>query len=285
MAFSRILEGVAHLGIVVTAPALMAQLSSDKWRGATMSLWSTFFGISFALFAWFGIPLLDTLGVKGLFQMHSIGLVIIAAFIFLFLPGQFAQEINPENGTNDKQVSMYHDDKILWPGVGWLFYTLTFLALLTILPLNLPDETRPQMTTAMSLIGIAVSLSLVPLLLTFMSAAKTVLLGFLIAIIATVVSNELSLLVLALCLFAILGLIQGGTFAAVAELNTSLSDRTLGYGFMAQTGKTGNLIGTPILLYVLDSSGQSTLMLVTSAIYAIGFVSLFVLARRIRAIG
>ena len=53
-------------------------------------------------------------------------------------------------------------------------------------------------------------------------------------------------------LFAVLGLVQGASFAAVPELNNSVKTQALSYGVMAQLGNLGNLIGTPILLAVLS---------------------------------
>ena len=47
MLVSRLIEGFSHLSIVVVAPTLIAQISSDRFRGMAMTLWSTFFGVSF----------------------------------------------------------------------------------------------------------------------------------------------------------------------------------------------------------------------------------------------
>ena len=286
MAASRVLEGVAHLGIVVTAPALMAQISSDRWRGATMSLWSTFFAVSFALFAWFGIPQVDDLQVSGLFQLHGACLILVGGLVWSLLPTPREDAANSDTGSVPKTTfaTVYTDVKVIWPGVGWLFYTLTFLALLTILPAQMADDLRPQMTTAMSLVGIAISLLVVPLLLTRLRATTIVQAGFALALAATLLGTGMNVLVLAILLFSILGMVQGGTFAAVAELNQSTAKRTIGYGFMAQTGNLGNLIGTPILLFVLDSAGQTSLLIAVSAIYGVGVLGLLTLARRLRAL-
>ncbi|QEW18246.1 Major Facilitator Superfamily protein [Marinibacterium anthonyi] len=54
MLASRVIEGLAHLAIVVAAPTLIARITPERWRGASMALWSTFFGVAFALVAWAG---------------------------------------------------------------------------------------------------------------------------------------------------------------------------------------------------------------------------------------
>ncbi|MEO1313550.1 MAG: MFS transporter, partial [Pseudomonadota bacterium] len=52
MVASRVIEGISHLFIVVAAPTLIAQVTSGRFRGIGMTLWSTFFGVSFAFVAW-----------------------------------------------------------------------------------------------------------------------------------------------------------------------------------------------------------------------------------------
>lgn len=285
MAGSRILEGVTHLGIVVTAPALMAQLSTDRWRGATMALWSTFFGVSFALFAGFGIPLVKDVEVRGLFLFHGAGFLSVAVAIDLLMQTCNDATLESQSATKPEPVSLaqaYKNYAVVWPGFGWLFYTLTFLALLTILPSQMPDALRLQMTTTMSLVGIGVSLTMVPLFLLLLRATTVVMTGFACAAAVTAFGPVVSVFTLSLLLFAALGLIQGGTFAAVAELNPSMSNRTLGYGFLAQTGNIGNLVGTPLMLVILGMSDQNTLLLAICGIYGVGLVCLVTLAQRLR---
>ncbi|MEL7230581.1 MAG: MFS transporter, partial [Pseudomonadota bacterium] len=225
MAVARVLEGVTHLGIVVTAPAIMAQVSSDRWRGATMALWGTFFGVSFAIFAWFGIPLSSQMGVGGLFQLHGVGMIIAAVIVVLLTlrPGSNrAQGDRDDEHVTPLRVPM-SDPRVLWPALGWLFYTSLYLSLLTILPANLPEALRAEVTTAMSLVGIATGLILFPLLLLRMAATRVVIGAFGLAALVSLAGPTLDLAIMAVVLFAILGLVQSGTFAAVAQLNNSMS--------------------------------------------------------------
>ena len=284
MALLRVVEGMTHLGIVVTAPALMAETSSERWRGATMALWGTFFGVSFAIFGWFGIPLAHELGVNGLFQLHGIGLLLIAMTVFFLLRAVRASD--PQNAASKPKpihpFAALKDPRIIWSAIGWLFYTLTFLALLTILPSQLSEGLRPQATTAMSLVAIITGLLLLPVALMAFKATTMVLVGFLLAGFVTAFGGGSNLLTVAIALFAILGIVQSGTFAAVAELNQSTNARTFGYGLMAQTGNLGNLVGTPLLLHVLQKSGLGTLIITASAIYGLGFLALLYATGRVR---
>lgn len=284
MAISRVIEGATHLGIVVTAPALMAEASSDRWRGATMALWGTFFGVSFAIFGWFGIPLLEQIQISGLFQLHGAGLIATALLIAVLLKtsGTTIERSEAAQTPPSLNLTAFRDVCVLWPGIGWLFYTLTFLALLTILPAQLPDELRSQATTILPLVSIATGVLILPVLLMRFSASTMVMVGFISAALILSLGGQGDLLILATCLFAVLGLIQSGTFAAVAELNISTEKRTLGYGVMAQTGNLGNLVGTPLLLLSLDKYGLQSLQLITAMVYVAAFAVLTVLAGRMK---
>ena len=149
MAASRVLEGLTHLGIVVAAPSFIAQLSSDRWRGATMSLWSTFFGVSFALFALAGIPLASSFGVTAVFQAHGAMMILIAVALPFFL-GDIGKPLNKKGeAPGSTFLAAYRQWPKLWPGIGWLFYTLTFVSMLAILPDQIEDSLRGPTTTAM----------------------------------------------------------------------------------------------------------------------------------------
>lgn len=287
MALSRFVEGVTHLGIVVTAPALMAEISTERWRGAIMALWGTFFGVSFAIFGWFGIPFVEVAGVSGLLQLHGVCLLIIAVLVGLLLKWHRVPEAQDTSSWQHGKSALlaFQDARVVWSGIGWLFYTLTFLALLTILPAQLSPDLKPQVTTAMSLVSIATGLLILPVVLLYFRATTAALASFLLASLITAVGAWSNPIFLAIALFAILGIIQSGTFAAVAELNRSTDARTLGYGAMAQTGNLGNLIGTPLLLYVLEVSNLATLLVTTSVIYGVGFLTLFYFTGRISGFG
>ena len=286
MTLSRVVEGITHLGIVVAAPALMAEVSSDRWRGATMALWGTFFGVSFAIFGWFGIPFVEAFGVSGLLQLHSVCLFVIAGLAGLLLRGHsvFVVSEIASNHQGKSALMAFQDARVVWSGIGWLFYTLTFLALLTILPAQLSEELKPQITTAMSLVGIVTGMLVLPVALLYLKATTTVLAGFFAASLVTAVGAWFNPLILAISLFAILGIIQSGTFAAVAELNHATDARTLGYGAMAQSGNLGNLVGTPMLLFVLENFDLSSLLITTSVIYGVGFLVLLHFTGRIRVV-
>ena len=49
MLAARIVEGASHLAIVVVGPVAIASIAGERWQGAAMTLWSSFFGVTYAL--------------------------------------------------------------------------------------------------------------------------------------------------------------------------------------------------------------------------------------------
>jgi hypothetical protein len=80
---SRILEGISHLGIVVTAPVIMLILSSEKHHSIVMGLWSSFFGVAFSVTAWAGKPIMELYSVSGLFCSRDAAICNIFNPVFL----------------------------------------------------------------------------------------------------------------------------------------------------------------------------------------------------------
>lgn len=282
---SRLLEGISHLLIVVAAPTLIARICSDRYRGMAMALWSTFFGVSFALMAWVALPLVDIHGLDRLFVFHGAYMLILAALVALFIR---RREEDPDPTSNrltpaalaKRHVDAYRSPGVATPAVGWFFYTFTYVSLLAILPDMLDEAKRVAVTGLMPLASTAVSLIAVSSLLFLMPATRIVAIGFFGATAFLLLSfSGLPLPVIAVGLFAVLGLVQGATFAAVPELNRREETRALANGAIAQMGNLGNLLGTPVLLVVQKLVGNSGMLIAITALYAIGGVALLLLAR------
>lgn len=291
MLASRILEGLSHLAIVVAAPTVIAQVADGRFRNAAMALWSTFFGVSFALVAWFGTPVIRAYGLGTFFAAHGLAMFAAAAFLLLFRVGELE---GVPAGTSDSLPSFsalhrqaYGSPFIVAPAVGWLFYALTFVSLLAIVPTRLPESLGGGIAGLLPLVAIAVSWTAVPLLLRHLPAVTIVNLGFLLGIlIVGLPVLGVSLAWTSVALFSAIGLVQGASFAAVPELNPSAQARALGYGVMAQTGNIGNLLGTPLLLAVLDRYGEAGMLGLVAMLYmAAVALHLLLAARRRRAGG
>ncbi len=290
MLLSRVIEGLSHLAIVVAAPTLIAQITSGRARYNSMVLWSTFFGVAFALNAWVGLPIVDRLGLPTYFAMHGGLMLLIAALIAL---SNLKTDMGQTESTGwglfaflDVHIRTYRSPFISAPAIGWFFYTLTFVSLLAILPGRLPEGQGASIAALMPLAGIVLSWLLVPLLLTVLSCVSVVNLGFMLGI-ATIIALFLGapLTFGCIALFAVLGLVQGGSFAAVPELNGTTEAQALSYGAMAQMGNAGNLLGTPVLLAILLGVDEAGMFVAVAAFYSIAIIAHLLLARRRKSTG
>ncbi|WP_299297568.1 MFS transporter [uncultured Tateyamaria sp.] len=286
MLLSRGLEGVSHLAIVVAAPTLIAQLSADRHRGFTLTLWSTFFSVAFTLLVALGLPLVEVQGLPALFIAHALWLMAFAVILTVFLR---PLEVPPEgrlavSGIARDHVAIYRSPRIAAPGAGWMFYTFCFLAILTVLPPYIAPEWRAWVMGAMPLTSIAVSLTLGVFLLRYITAVMLVQIGF-----AACIASLLWLWAMpglpaaCLTLAGALGLVQGASFAAVPQLNEGAAYQSQAYGGLAQTGNLGNTLGTPVLLLVLGAAGFPGLVWTCVAVFACGIAAHAWMAARRRA--
>lgn len=81
MLASRVVEGVSHLAIVVVGPTVIAALAVERFRGLAMTLWSSFFGLSYTVLA-----LLAPWQRGELFLGHAAWLLGCAAILAVLLP-------------------------------------------------------------------------------------------------------------------------------------------------------------------------------------------------------
>ena len=273
---SRVLEGVSHLAIVVAAPTLIAQISAPKDRGLTLTLWGTFFGVAFAVLAVAGRPLALTLGPPALFAAHGAYMACFALYLsakLRILPDEGPQPVLSLGQILRDHVTIYRSPRQSAAGLGWLFYTFSFVSVLTVLPPYLDPDLRRWIMGAMPLVSIAVSMTLGVWLLSRMAAVRVVEIGFGGSALAAlwlwaVPGGPLACLALA----AAMGLIQGASFAAVAQLNDSAPAQARANGAMAQMGNLGNTIGTPIMAAGLAVLGYGALPVLAGGAFVAGLL-------------
>ena len=283
MLLSRVVEGASHLAIVVAAPTLIAQLSAERHRGFALTLWGTFFGVAFAVLAFAGRPLAEGWGLSALFLAHAAYMALCALVLGwrltalppeTSLPPFSLRQVMRDHGV------IYRSPNLAAPAAGWLFYTFSFVSILTVLPPYLSDAARAFVMTAMPLVSIAVSMTIGVLLLRLMPAVGVVMLGFALSLLAvlwlwTVPGHPLA----CLCLAGAMGLIQGASFAAVPQLNTGPAAQAQANGAMAQMGNIGNTLGTPVMAAALLGWGYAALPLLAGAAFALGLAAHLALAR------
>jgi len=290
MLMSRLAEGLSHLAIVVSAPTLIAQISTDRFRGILMTLWSTFFSVSFALVAWFGLPFVAVAGLSSLLVVHGVFMLAVAGLLVAM--SILSQDVSPKVMSPlsiklivNQHIKAYSSPFISAPALGWLFYTLSFVSLLAVLPDLLPESSRATVAGLMPLASIVTSLVIVSVLLALVSGVAIAILGFALAILAICLFFlGLPLIPVCIGLFGVLGLVQGASFAAIPQLNTTTEGQALAYGAMAQLGNLGNLLGTPLLLVVLGYTDVSGLLMAVAGLYFMGILVHLFLARSRAAI-
>ena len=118
----------------------------------------------------------------------------------------------------------------------------------------------------MPLVTIAASMTLGVWLMRRFSAVAVVQAGFVGAILAGGLIWGLGgqgwpIVAAALTLAGALGLVQGASFAAVAQLNTEAPARARAAGAIAQMGNLGTTTGTPLLVLLLSGFGATGLLL------------------------
>jgi MFS transporter, DHA1 family, inner membrane transport protein len=263
---TRFIEGLSHLAIVVAAPTLIARISSDAHRPIAMTVWGTFFGVAFAAMGLLGLPLVKAYGVPVIFLAHAAMMLTVAVCLFLMLPRAEVQ-VGAISGLSftevmTRHVETYRSPFIAAPALGWLFYTLSFVSLLTVVPGLLPEAQRSFAATIMPIAGIVTSMVIGVALLRRFTAVQVIKLGFLLSGMCMLLFWPLKESAgIAIALFAVLGLVQGASFSAVPELNHDPRAQAYANGAMAQMGNLGNLTGTVVLLWLLDVAGHTGLIL------------------------
>jgi MFS family permease len=282
MLASRVLEGLSHLAIVVVGPTAIAGLAGGRGQGAAMTLWSSFFGVAYAVLFWIGPQILDAQGPGYLFGLHAGWMAALAAILWLLMPADPRVEaVAQRPSLLAEHRAIYASPFLAAPAMGFACYAVTYVAVLTLLPAQM-GEMGGFSGVAMPLVSIAVSLTLGVWLLGHMQAVTLVEAGFVAAMIAAVglwaFWAQPTAILFALAVAAALGIVQGASFAALAELNPSPEGRAKAAGAIAQLGNLGTTTGTPMLVWAMEKAGQTGL-----ALFLIGFSALGIALHRLQA--
>lgn len=263
---TRVLEGVSHLAIVVVGPTMIAGIAPPRHQGLAMTLWSSFFGVTYALLALIGPPLLAGGSIAPLFLGHAIWMAALALILRALLPADPpAPSLTLGSGLIAQHVAIYASPRIAAPALGFVFYTALYVALLTLLPPLLPEGQRALAAAGMPLFSIAVSLTLGVWGLRYLTAVQMVQAGYAMGGLATLLlwvgwgQGDLAL-VAAFLLVGAMGIVQGASFAAIPQLNPGAEDRARASGAVAQLGNVGTTTGTPLLALMIGAMGPPGLV-------------------------
>ena len=260
MLASRIIEGASHLAIVVVGPTMIATLAPEDRRPLAMTLWSSFFGVTYAILALIG----PHAGPTSLFLGHAGYMAVLAAILALTLPPDPKGQALPMGNLIAQHAQIYASPRLSAPAMGFCCYTFLYVAILTLLPPETPETHRALIAAGMPLVSIAVSLTLGVWLLGRMSAVRLVQAGYAVAIPGFLLlwlswGQGVGMVAGGFLLSAALGIVQGASFAAIPELNLTADDRARAAGAVAQLGNLGTTTGTPVLAALLATSGPAGL--------------------------
>ena len=280
---SRILEGMAHLSIVVAAPVLMIRVSARKDYPMVMALWAGYFGVGFAMVGAALPLLLDRIGLQGIWALHGVLMLALAGAVASRLfSGPRGREVWPGFLTYHRRL--YSHPNRVAPGLGFFAHTLVFMAFLTFLPPfiggPLPVALVAGLLPLIALVGIFLSGILAaripPVRLMMLSYAMTVGMLALLAIAPAAFAPWLAFLA-----FIIIGIAPGAAFAAIPALNHDATGQAEANGAVAQLGNLGTGLGSPLFALALGAGGFPGLLVLAALISIAGIVALGWISHRI----
>jgi MFS family permease len=283
MLASRIVEGASHLAIVVVGPTMIATLAPEARRPLAMTLWSSFFGVTYTVLALIGPYATPT----GLFLGHAAYMSALAAILAATLPPDPRRPPAPLGNLLKQHAEIYASPRLAAPAMGFCCYTFLYVAVLTLLPPETPATQRALIAAGMPLVSIAVSLTLGVRLLRHMSAVRLVQWGYAAAVPGFLLlwalwGNGAGMVAGGFLLSAALGIVQGASFSSIPELNQTPEDRARAAGAVAQLGNLGTTTGTPVLAAILASAGPAGLAVAATVLCGIG-IAVHALQRARRA--
>lgn len=273
----RAIEGATHLGLVVAAPVMTAQLAAPRWQAAAMSLYSSFFAVSFSALGILGPKLAGWAGMPAVLLAHAAYLLAGAALLALLLPRVPGSPWPPMSPRSLLQAHgrIYSSPREAAPAFGFVCYTFTFVAFLTLMPqqfLGRPEQFL--LASLMPLVSVGMALTLGVWAMGRISAVRLVQAGFAVAIVFAGLlwlswGQGRATLLVAFGISAGLGLVQSASFASIAQLNADAEARTRAAGAIAQLGNLGTTCGTPVLVWLIATFAETGL-----ALFLIGFSAL-----------
>jgi len=285
---SRILEGVSHLGIVVTAPIIMILLSSEKNHSIVMGLWSSFFGIAFSVTAWAGKPIMELFSVSGLFLIHAVLLFVIFLILFFSI-----RKIDIPHNENNKisflaaHIKVYSNWRTVSPGTLFFFHTFMYIALFTFLPrLSENENTKNLLLVVLPLISIIGTMIAGVISQYFVSPAKLSVVAYisllvLIFVVKLSFNNNTFFVAASMVLILFSGIIQGSVFSLIPNISLTTEEQTNANGAVAQLGNLGSTLGPPIFSYFL-TSGRDSIIIIVMLLSLLGTINGIFIIKKIR---
>lgn len=283
---TRIVEGFSHLSIVVVGPTMIAGVTPARHQGLAMTLWSSFFGVTYALLALVAPALLAGGGAGPLYLGHALWMGVLALGLRALLPPDPpAPALSSGGGILAQHVAIYASPRVAAPALGFVNYTAIYVAVLTLLPPLMPPAQVAVAAAGMPLVSIALSLTLGVWALRHVSAVTLVQAGFAAGALSVLAlwalwGQGLWMLSAALVFAGAMGIVQGASFASIPQLNDTATDRARASGAVAQLGNLGTTTGTPVLAFLIARMGEGGVLAFALPLCLIGIAVHLRLARR-----
>ena len=275
---TRVLEGVSHLAVVVTAPTLIAAQCVPRQRSVAMGLWSTFMGVAFALAGAFGPAMLSGLGLNGWLGLHSVAMSVMLAWAVWVLPADTetwgARAWPRWQSVPRHHLQIYTRWETALPGLCFFCYTGMAVALLTFLPQQAGTNT-PWLAVVLPLMGITGTFSAGWLAQTWVTPLWLVRLAFVGVGLAGVGLWVCSVIgwdkaPVALLLMYLAGLAGGAAFSLIPYLSHESLVQSRANGAVAQMGNLGATLGPPLFAALLAAWGVAGLTVPVVALALLG---------------
>jgi DHA1 family inner membrane transport protein len=274
----RVVEGASHLAIVVVGPTAIAGVAGARHLGLAMTLWSSFFGLTYAVLAIVAPPFVGAYGAGALFVAHAGWMAVLALVLARMLPPDpVVRRVAGDEGLLAQHRTIYASPFIAAPAMGFVCYTVIYVAVLTLLPPLFPEAVRARVGAGMPIISIAVSLTLGVWLLGRMGPVRLVQGGFAvalggIALFGAGIGNPAVMEAGVMVMAAALGIVQGASFATIPALIDDPQDRARAAGAIAQLGNLGTTSGTPLLAAMLAAMGPVAVVVFAAPFCVLGIL-------------
>ncbi|MGX5723169.1 MFS transporter [Shinella zoogloeoides] len=273
---ARIIEGVGHLAIVTAAPALMNKCVDKRFKPFMMGLWSTFFGVAFAL-SFAAYPYFGANGHELFQQLHAFYFLPAAAV--LILTSSSPREASQSNLTTRMIPNFKELPKVLLSS-SFMVHVGINTSMLVFASRMLDNFTGSPPGANQNV------LALYPLISLGASFAGAYFIGRFGAYLAMMVSAAFGL-VLSLTtilapaygvfflggLFCAVGVLQAALFSQIQDIGRSDADIAELNGMFAQFGNFGNLWVPYTLSVIVIHSGIDWLI----SLFGLAFALLIVL--------
>ena len=273
----RLLEGAAHLAIVVAAPTCMLGLAAPNRRSVVLGIWATFMSIAFLIAGSAAPFLVGRFGLPAIFAAHGLVLTALAAAAFVAAPATPAPPTARGSlGEIFKaHIEIYANPRTATPAVCFLAYTGMYLALQTLTPQLAPPGQRDAIIVGMAFVSIVASLAagvlaqrgLSPFRLTIGAFCATLAASF---VVQAAVGAEGWIGPAAMFRMAFLSLLPGAILPMIPRLNVDGAAQARAFGAIAQTGNVGSALGPPLFAASAAAIGPWGLLAPTAALCLFG---------------